>query len=38
MIERDGMLYAVNEFITPEAGEVPFDQDGCGTAPSATRR
>ncbi|MFY1702057.1 sulfate adenylyltransferase subunit CysD [Micromonospora sp. WMMA1923] len=24
VIERDGMLYAVNEFIRPRAGEVPF--------------
>jgi sulfate adenylyltransferase subunit 2 len=24
VIERDGMLYAVNEFITPRSGETPF--------------
>jgi len=24
VVERDGMLYAVNEFITPRAGETPF--------------
>ncbi|MEV4773720.1 sulfate adenylyltransferase small subunit, partial [Micromonospora humida] len=24
VVERDGMLYAVNEFFTPRAGEEPF--------------
>ncbi|HZN70496.1 MAG TPA: sulfate adenylyltransferase subunit CysD [Micromonosporaceae bacterium] len=26
VVERDGMLYAVNEFITPRAGETPFTE------------
>src|SRR5581483_12381330 len=25
VLERDGMLLAVNRFVTPEAGETPFD-------------
>ena len=38
VVERDGMLYAVNEFIVPQAGRDGRSPRRCATAPSATRR
>ena len=36
VVERQGMLYAVNEFITPARGRAGAPRDASATAPSAT--